>query len=1024
MAKKIKIDVEVNGKMEKATVSAKKLGGALKDTSEHAQTTDRRFKGASQQSANSTKNFSKMAQGISGGLVPAYATLAANVFALSAAYGFLKRAGDLAALRQAQQEYAYSTGTSMSLLTSRLQEATGGLLTFDEAAQAAAIGTAAGLSSDQLEGLAEIAKKASAALGRDLTDSFNRLTRGAIKAEPELLDELGIIVRLNDATETYARRLNITGRELNTFEKSQAVVNAVLEQGVKKFEDIGDAQNDIAKLGKAVDDLVKAIQTGIVPVATFIAEVFSKNVVALGAAATVMGVQFVKALAPVGPALADLDKAAGDARKRLSGAAGTSKIGKEIAGGSFEKRQLDAIEKATKSKTSKVINFSKMERNAIKKDLALIKADHARTMAANSTGFKKYTANVKAQLYAMQAEHGKVMGTMRAGVAGLASFASKAMNAIAILGVITLAISMARELINLLKSDEVRELEERVGRVSSRFQEQNEKIADLVSGLKEAETPMERLVQYTNLLSNFSFDGAVRAFEALGDVEFKTTTSTVRSTVPGMPSTTITSTAFDFSKEQRQIIANNRELAKGLPEVIKSFELKRDVLQRAGVETQGISDKITLLSTYQRALSTETITTEEQFNSYNIAVQLTEALMVSLLKDVTDVTDGIKAQGNAVKGLESAYQNFLVLKEKFTKPQSNLTQAFDIVTDLRNKLQASISSDQMQTPLGELFPEEDLKRIKAILGKDASGLTGLNLLGDGSEGTGRFGELDSVRNELREMELAQLTDRNNIEAAYQESQRSGIPFLQQEGKELKQIALINRKIKDIEDAKRVAQIMGIDMHPTVLANLEAEKKALEEQRDTIEFNTSEIGEAAQKMGASLESNMTNAFASIIDGTKSAKQAFADMAKAMLADMAQLIAKMLVQRAIMAMFGFENGGVASGGFQAFAMGGIAKGGITGYASGGIVKRPTLGLVGEGKHNEAIVPLPDGKSIPVDMKGSGQTNNVTVNVSANGSTQTTADNGQAANLGQVIAAAVQKELQNQKRAGGILNKHGAA
>jgi tape measure domain-containing protein len=39
----------------------------------------------------------------------------------------------------------------------------------------------------------------------------------------------------------------------------------------------------------------------------------------------------------------------------------------------------------------------------------------------------------------------------------------------------------------------------------------------------------------------------------------------------------------------------------------------------------------------------------------------------------------------------------------------------------------------------------------------------------------------------------------------------------------------------------------------------------------------------------------------------------------------------------------------------------------FANGGLVTGPTLGLVGEGKYNEAIVPLPDGRSIPVQMKG---------------------------------------------------------
>jgi tape measure domain-containing protein len=55
----------------------------------------------------------------------------------------------------------------------------------------------------------------------------------------------------------------------------------------------------------------------------------------------------------------------------------------------------------------------------------------------------------------------------------------------------------------------------------------------------------------------------------------------------------------------------------------------------------------------------------------------------------------------------------------------------------------------------------------------------------------------------------------------------------------------------------------------------------------------------------------------------------------------------------------NGGVAGGGWKPFP--------VAAFANGGMVTGPTLGLVGEGKYNEAIVPLPDGRSIPVQMKG---------------------------------------------------------
>ena len=47
----------------------------------------------------------------------------------------------------------------------------------------------------------------------------------------------------------------------------------------------------------------------------------------------------------------------------------------------------------------------------------------------------------------------------------------------------------------------------------------------------------------------------------------------------------------------------------------------------------------------------------------------------------------------------------------------------------------------------------------------------------------------------------------------------------------------------------------------------------------------------------------------------------------------------------------------------AIGGFGK--IFGFADGGMVSQPTLGMVGEGKYNEAIVPLPNGRSIPVQF-----------------------------------------------------------
>ena len=70
---------------------------------------------------------------------------------------------------------------------------------------------------------------------------------------------------------------------------------------------------------------------------------------------------------------------------------------------------------------------------------------------------------------------------------------------------------------------------------------------------------------------------------------------------------------------------------------------------------------------------------------------------------------------------------------------------------------------------------------------------------------------------------------------------------------------------------------------------------------------------------------------------------------------------------------------------FASGGIAGGGFTplpfaAAANGAIFDRPTIGLIGEGAYNEAVVPLPDGKNIPVKISGDNGSP-VTINIPVN-------------------------------------------
>ena len=86
MSKKIEIDIEVNGKMTKATVDAKKLRGQLDDiddaqkkTTKSSDKFQKGLKGVGEQSANASKNFSKFSHNLLLCVTPSTTTQFANL---------------------------------------------------------------------------------------------------------------------------------------------------------------------------------------------------------------------------------------------------------------------------------------------------------------------------------------------------------------------------------------------------------------------------------------------------------------------------------------------------------------------------------------------------------------------------------------------------------------------------------------------------------------------------------------------------------------------------------------------------------------------------------------------------------------------------------------------------------------------------------------------------------------------------------------------------------------------------------
>jgi tape measure domain-containing protein len=196
-----------------------------------------------------------------------------------------------------------------------------------------------------------------------------------------------------------------------------------------------------------------------------------------------------------------------------------------------------------------------------------------------------------------------------------------------------------------------------------------------------------------------------------------------------------------------------------------------------------------------------------------------------------------------------------------------------------------------------------------------------------------------------------------------------------------------------------------------------QKQRLEEQpKSAMGFLTEAAAAAQQELdklnnwgfqaveGAkAIGSAFGQAFKDIASGSVSAQEALANMMQSIADHFLDMAAQIIAQQITMMIYGIilkalgVMGGAASGGggfssnaagfggsfdagipalpgipdysdaFKKAANGAVWKGGFEAFATGGVVSGPTLGLIGEGKYNEAIVPLPDGKSIPVQMQG---------------------------------------------------------
>jgi hypothetical protein len=181
-----------------------------------------------------------------------------------------------------------------------------------------------------------------------------------------------------------------------------------------------------------------------------------------------------------------------------------------------------------------------------------------------------------------------------------------------------------------------------------------------------------------------------------------------------------------------------------------------------------------------------------------------------------------------------------------------------------------------------------------------------------------------------------------------------------------------------------------------IAILEEEKKKTEE---TVDYGVEAAKQAAQ--------NMQNAFSTFfLDAMTGKLRSFKDYVLGLFQAMATSVSNIMSQMLVNALMGTQtkSGGWAGGLLEGIgdlvtnlispsagyipgawgAEGGVFPGTwrpLKAFGSGGVVDRPMLGMIGEGGSPEAVVPLSDGRYIPVKMAGGGMS--IQVNIINKGS-----------------------------------------
>tara|TARA_R100001594_G_scaffold25089_2_gene49118 strand:+ start:15 stop:2186 length:2172 start_codon:yes stop_codon:yes gene_type:complete len=173
---------------------------------------------------------------------------------------FTKEAATLKAMETAFNTLSGGTNNA-TIAIDKLKEATNNTMSefdlFQQANNAMILGITK--NSDEMAEMFDIAQRLGRALGKDTRMSVESLITGIGRQSRLMLDNIGIIVKADEAYEAYAQRLGKTTDALSDAEKKQAFLTATMESARAKVNSLGgevlSETDSFSELSASMDDL-------------------------------------------------------------------------------------------------------------------------------------------------------------------------------------------------------------------------------------------------------------------------------------------------------------------------------------------------------------------------------------------------------------------------------------------------------------------------------------------------------------------------------------------------------------------------------------------------------------------------------------------------------------------------------------------------------------------------------------------------------------------------------------------------